>query len=135
MSTLSGLSVLLVEDEYLIALDAEQMLRDLGVRDVEIVSTFDNAQKQTQTGAFDVAVLDVNINGQLSFPIAEILKSRNIPFVFATGYSLRERPIAGFEGGICVGKPYTQEGLRKALTAALSDEAARAPVRQAAAAT
>ncbi len=122
MGVLSGLSVLLVEDEYLIALDAEQMLRELGVRDVEIASTFETARKQTQTGTFDLAVLDVNINGQLSFPIAEILKSRNIPFVFATGYSLRERPIAGFEGGICVGKPYTQEGLRKALSTALGGD-------------
>ena len=127
MSFLAGFSVLLVEDEYLIALDAEQMLRDMGVRDVEIVSTFENAQKRAQAGTFDVAVLDVNINGQLSFPIAEILKARGIPFVFATGYSLRERPIAGFEGGICVSKPYTQEGLRKALAAALGKEEKSAP--------
>jgi DNA-binding response OmpR family regulator len=122
MSLLAGCSVLLVEDEYLIALDAEQMLRDMGVREVEIVSTFENAQNRTQAGTFDVAVLDVNINGQLSFPIAEILKARGIPFVFATGYSLRERPIAGFEGGICVSKPYTQDGLRKALAAALGKD-------------
>lgn len=127
MSFLAGFSVLLVEDEYLIALDAEQMLRDMGVRDVEIVSTFENAQKRAQAGTFDVAVLDVNINGQLSFPIAEILTARGIPFVFATGYSLRERPIAGFEGGICVSKPYTQEGLRKALAAALGKEEKSAP--------
>ena len=120
MTTLSGLSVLLVEDEYLIALDAEQMLRDLGAKDVEIVSTFENAKTYTREGRFDIAVLDVNINGQLSFPLAEILKSRNIPVVFATGYSLRERPIAGFEGGVCVGKPYTVEGLRKALSTALN---------------
>ena len=119
MSILAGFSALLVEDEYLIAVDAEQMLREMGVRDVEIVSTFEQAQKRTQAGTFDVAVLDVNISGQLSFPIAEILKTRGIPFVFATGYSLRERPIAGFEGGICVSKPYTQEGLLKALAAAL----------------
>jgi DNA-binding response OmpR family regulator len=121
MAILSGLSVLLVEDEYLIALDAEQMLRDLGVKDVEIASTFDSAKKRTQDGEFDLAVLDVNINGQLSFPIAEILKSRGIPVVFATGYALRERPLEGFEGGVCVGKPYTLEGLRKALSAALTE--------------
>ncbi len=119
--------MLLVEDEYLIALDAEQILRGMGVRDVEIVSTFENAHKRNRAGTFDVAVLDVNINGQLSFPIAEILKARGIPFVFATGYSLRERPMAGFEGGICVGKPYTQEGLRKALAAALGKDEKSAP--------
>ena len=41
--------------------------------------------------------------------------------VFATGYALRERPMAGFEGGVCVGKPYTIEGLRKALSTVLSE--------------
>ncbi len=121
MAALSGLSVLLVEDEYLIALDAEQMLRDLGAKNVEIVSTFESAKEYTQDGQFDIAVLDVNINGQLSFPIAEILKRRDIPVVFATGYALRDRPMPGFEGGVCVGKPYTIEGLRKALALVLGD--------------
>ena len=123
MAMLSGISVLLVEDEYLIALDAEQMLRELGAQSVEIISTFDGAYKRTQTGQFDVAVLDVNINGQLSFPIAGTLKRRKVPVVFATGYSSRERPIEGFEGGICVGKPYSQEVLRKAIAAALKERA------------
>lgn len=123
MAVLTGLSVLLVEDEYLIALDAEQMLRDLGAGEVEIVSTFDSAKKYTQEGDFDLAVLDVNINGELSFPIAEILKDRSIPVVFASGYALRERPMAGFEGGVCVNKPYSVEGLRKALSTVLGDRA------------
>lgn len=124
MAVLTGLTVLLVEDEYLIALDAEQMLRDLGAKDVEIISTFEAAKKFTQEGEFDLAVLDVNINGQLSFPIAEILKDRGIPVVFASGYALRDRPLDGFEGGVCVGKPYSTEGLRKAFAAVLGEGSA-----------
>jgi DNA-binding response OmpR family regulator len=127
MASLTGLSVLLVEDEYLIALDAEQMLRDLGAKEVEIVSTFEAAQEYTREGKFDLAVLDVNINGQLSFPIAEIVKRRGIPMVFASGYSLRERPMTGFEGGVCVGKPYTIEGLRTALLTVLNEGHAPGP--------
>ena len=57
-----GLTVLLLEDEYLIAMDAEQILRDLGV---------------------NLALLDVNINGEKSFPIAEAFRTRGTPVVFA----------------------------------------------------
>lgn len=120
MTTLAGLSVLLVEDEFLIALDAEQILRDLGAKQVEIASNFDRAHERAETGAFDLVVLDVNLNGQLSFPIASKLRSRGVPLVFATGYQLAHQPPAGFEDMICVGKPYTPDGLKQALVRALS---------------
>jgi CheY-like chemotaxis protein len=120
MTTLSGLSVLLVEDEFLIALDAEQILRDLGARQVETASNFEKAQQRAETGAFDVVVLDVNLNGQLSFPIASTLRGRGVPLVFATGYQLAHQPPPGFEDMICVGKPYTAAGLKQALVRALS---------------
>lgn len=121
MTALSGLSVLLVEDEFLIALDAEQILKDLGARSVEIISTFANAHERAKDAAFDVVVLDVNLNGELSFPIARILKDRGVPVVFASGYQLSQRSPAGFEGSISVGKPYTAEGLKQALLRALGD--------------
>ena len=119
MTSIAGLSLLLVEDEYLIALDAEQMLLDLGAAKVEVVGTFDKAQRRSQEGHFDLAVLDVNINGKLSYPIAENLRRRGTPFVFATGYGIHERPRADFEGSAYVSKPYTKERLRQALCQAL----------------
>ena len=120
MGNLAGLSVLVLEDEFLIALDAEQILRGLGAAAVEIASTFERAQELAAEGRFDLAVLDVNINGQLSFPIAKVFEQRGVPVVFASGYELRARPPVGFEGGIYVTKPYTTERLREAVSSALS---------------
>jgi len=123
MKDVAGLSLLLVEDEYLIALDAEQMLRDLGAAEVEIVGSFEDAVERTKQGRYDIAVLDVNINGKLSYPLAEILKKRGIPVVFATGYGRHDQPDATIAGMICVGKPYTTERLRDALATALTKHA------------
>lgn len=120
MQDFAGLSVLLVEDEYLIALDAAEILKGLGVGKVETVATFEGAEKRAANGAFDVAVLDVNINGRYSFPIAQIVGGRGIPVVFATGYELRDRPAAGLEDAVCVTKPYTSERLKEALSAVLA---------------
>lgn len=121
MSPFSNLSVLLVEDEYLVALDAEQIINSLGVAKVETVGTFKGAKRRAEEGQYDLAVLDVNINGDYSFPIAKILTNRGIPVIYASGYELRDRPLSGFEGGICVSKPYTTDGLKEALTAALAE--------------
>jgi len=120
MRSVEGLSLLLVEDEYLIALDAEQMLRDLGAADVKVVGTLDDAIECAKSETFDLAVLDVNINGKFSFPIAEILKRSGTPLVFATGYARHDQPRAAFEGSVCVSKPYTAERLNAALHAALT---------------
>jgi two-component system CheB/CheR fusion protein len=62
---------------------------NLGVKRVETVATFDGAVKAAD-GQFDLAVLDVNINGRYSFPIAKTIDSRGIPVVFASGYELRD---------------------------------------------
>ena len=118
---LDGRSVLLVEDEYLIAMDAEQILRDLGAASVDIVSTFDKAAAQAENGRFDLVVLDLNLNGKLSFPIAQAFERRGIPVVFASGYELRTRPIAGFKGGPVVTKPYTAERFREAVETAIAN--------------
>jgi DNA-binding response OmpR family regulator len=119
MTLLAGLSVLLVEDEFLIALDAEQILKELGVQHVEIAATFKDAETRATEGDFDLAVLDINLNGELSLSIARLLRDRGIPVVFASGYELRSQPLSGFENDIYITKPYTGERLEKALAAAL----------------
>jgi CheY-like chemotaxis protein len=70
-------------------------------------------------GQFDVVVLDVNLNGQLSFPIAEVVRQRGIPFIFASGYDLRDRT-SEFVGVPCVTKPYSHTRFKSALDAARS---------------
>lgn len=121
MDNLRGLSVLLLEDEYLIALDAEQLLRELGVEKVEIVASYEAAEKRAHEGQFDVAILDVNINGKFSYPIAKTIRGRKIPFIFASGYEMRTRAAPGLEDAHCVTKPYTSARLMAALAAALGD--------------
>jgi CheY-like chemotaxis protein len=126
MKPFDGISVLLLEDEYLIALDAEQILTSLGTGKVEIVNTLDGASAAAAKGGFDVAVLDLNINGQMSYPIAEALRHQGIPVVFATGYEMRSRQAAEFPDMIYVTKPYTREALRDAIVLTLEKSRAAA---------
>jgi CheY-like chemotaxis protein len=78
--------VLLVEDETIIAMMMEEMLADLGYEVAEIAPQIESAQRAAEKGAFDLAILDLNLGGASTYPIAEVLQSRRIPFVFSTGY-------------------------------------------------
>ncbi len=80
------LRVLVVEDEALVGMLLEDMLSDIGCAHVEVLSRFADGLQAAETGSFDLAVLDVNLDGVASFPIAEQLIARNIPLLFATGY-------------------------------------------------
>lgn len=71
-----------------------------------------------RTGSFDVAILDINIIGGNSFPIAEALAQRGIPFTFCIGYGLLGIPEA-WAGQHCVAKPFSAEQLDAALTLVL----------------
>jgi DNA-binding NtrC family response regulator len=128
MQPFDGLSVLLLEDEYLIAMDAEQTLTSFGVGNVNIVNSLDAAEKAADGGGVDVAILDININGRTSFEVAERFRSRGTPVVFASGYGSRKRLVPDVEDAIYLNKPYTREALKEAVLAALKkgrrDEAA-----------
>lgn len=124
MLDLDGARVLLLEDEFLIALDAEQILQELGAEQVETASTLSEAEEHARGGHFDIALLDVNINGEMSFDLAESLRARGVPVVFATGYELKDRAIPNLDTAFCVSKPYTSERLRQALCAALAARSA-----------
>lgn len=80
------LRVLVVEDEMTIALLIEDMLHDLGHEVVGLAMRLGPAAELARAKAIDFAILDVNLDGRMSFAIAEILKSRGVPFAFATGY-------------------------------------------------
>jgi PAS domain S-box-containing protein len=83
-----GLRVLLGEDETLLALDLANELRDLGCEVVGVAESVEDLQPYTDAAAarIDLAVLDVNLGGQASFPIADALLAQEIPVIFATGY-------------------------------------------------
>lgn len=78
--------VVIVEDEGMVAMLLEDMLSDLGHEVVAIVGRLDQAAQLVSEIAADVVIMDVNLNGEQTYPLASILASRGIPFIFATGY-------------------------------------------------
>jgi CheY-like chemotaxis protein len=84
--TLQGFGVLIVEDEALVAMLLEDLLHELGCHVVEIASRVETALTSILVRIFDVAILDVNLKGETSYPVADVLELRKLPFLFATGY-------------------------------------------------
>lgn len=120
MTPIDGASILLLEDEFMISVDAEEILLEMGARDVTVAPTLEKARQFLAERSFDVAILDVNINGESSFGLAEELAARGAPFVFATGYELTDRSLPpSLEGALRLTKPYTSARLREAITAAI----------------
>jgi CheY-like chemotaxis protein len=83
------LRILIVEDEMLVAMNIEDMLLDLGHEVAGLAGRLEPALALAQEANFDAAMLDVNLAGQPSFPVAEVLHERGIPFLFATGYGIK----------------------------------------------
>jgi CheY-like chemotaxis protein len=87
---LSGRRILVVEDEMLVLMSIEDMLADLGCESVAAAATVDQAVALIDAQVFDAAMLDMNLNGTKSFPVADKLAARGVPFIFATGYSAQD---------------------------------------------
>jgi CheY-like chemotaxis protein len=115
---LQGKRVLLVEDEDLVAMWVEDMLFDLGCTVAARAANLPEALDKAREGEFDVALLDVSLNGKQVFPVAELLTERGIPFAFASGYGPAGLP-ENFRGSLLVPKPFQIEELSKALSVAL----------------
>ena len=120
MGALDGLSVLLLEDEFLIALEAEDMLTRMGAARIEIAQDLEEAGRLLGEHRFDIAMLDVNVNGQTSLGLAADLKERGIPVLFATGYELKSKSIPADDSIPYITKPYSADRLESALVSALS---------------
>src|ERR1700761_9283610 len=86
IAQLSGLRVLVVEDEMMVSMLIEDMLADLGCTVVGPASRLDEAMELVKGAELDCAVLDVTRGGQPIFPLADLLRARGAPFAFATGY-------------------------------------------------
>jgi CheY-like chemotaxis protein len=78
--------VLVVEDEAMVAMLLEAMLEDLGHEVAAIAGKASEAAILAREAPIDLAILDVNLNGEFTYEIAAILRTRGIPFLFATGY-------------------------------------------------
>jgi CheY-like chemotaxis protein len=115
----TGIRVLVVEDEPLLAMMVEEYLEEIGCIVVGTASRLEDALEKAHTLMIDVAVLDVNLAGQLSYPVAEELGSRHIPFVFATGYGIIGIP-DGLRYARVLSKPFRLEQLGEALRASMA---------------
>lgn len=113
MTKLTGMRVLVVEDEALIAVLVEDMLTDLGATVIgpagSVAQGLDLAERET----IDVAVLDVNLRSETIEPIVDKLNALRVPFLFATGYG--ETGLSKAAGAPVIEKPYTREALANAL--------------------
>ncbi|MDP4026961.1 response regulator [Methylobacterium sp. NEAU 140] len=119
MTLLFGRRVLLVEDESLVAMLAEDMLLDLGC-EVVVAMRLDKALAHARAEAFDLAVLDVNLGDARSYPVADLLFERCTPFLFATGYG-RQGLEPAYQDVPVLQKPYQAAPLEHLLNHLLTD--------------
>jgi DNA-binding response OmpR family regulator len=106
-----GLSVLIVEDEPMIRMLVTDMLFDLGCH---VAGDVEEAVKLAKSAEFDLAILDVNVNGKLVTPVAEMIKARGRPIIFATGYGSEGVPEESRDLP-ALQKPFQVETLAKAI--------------------
>jgi PAS domain S-box-containing protein len=115
----AGARILLVEDEALVAAETTARLEQAGYVVAATASSLQEAQSAAAKADFDVAVLDVNLGGELSFPVADLLRARGLPFVFVTGYQPEGLIPARFSAVPVAAKPSPTGGLERALTEVL----------------
>jgi CheY-like chemotaxis protein len=114
MTALAKLRVLLVEDEAMVAMLIEDMLVELGATVVASAARLQDALDKAASSSFDAALLDLNLNGSLSLPVAELLLGRGLPFVFTTGYGATILPEALRRAPV-LAKPFRLIDLEQAL--------------------
>lgn len=118
----TGLRVFVVEDEMMVAMLAEAVLLDLGHLPVGPALRLEDALAMVREEEIDVAMLDVNLGEVKSFPIADLLRDRGIPFFFATGYGI-EGLSAPYRDELVVDKPYFTADINRALTTVMAKAA------------
>ena len=115
---LSGRSVFLVEDEVMIRMMVADMLEELGYKIAAEAGDINEAMRLAQATEFDIAILDVNVNGKVISPVADLIKARNRPFIFATGYGSSGLP-EEYRDRPSLQKPFQLETLGKVIDTAL----------------
>lgn len=93
MDPSTGLRVLLVEDEYLLADHLADVLASIGSTAVGPAGSVGHALELIRRAPrIDAAILDVNLDGERVYPVADMLRERGIPFVFSSGYGAESLP-------------------------------------------
>jgi CheY-like chemotaxis protein len=113
VSRFEGLRILVVEDEPVVAMYLEDMLEALGCQTIGPASRLADGLVLVESETFDAAILDINLGGERSTPIAEALRQRGVPFAFASGYGVAPE---GFGDGVpMIEKPYREAQVAGAL--------------------
>jgi CheY-like chemotaxis protein len=112
-----GLRVFLVEDEALIAMYVEDLLTELGYRVVATAGRLEDALRIASQGSFDIAVLDMNLGGELTHPVARVIHGLGIPFVYVTGYGTTGADVPA--AAPTLQKPFVREALQAVMRRAL----------------
>jgi CheY-like chemotaxis protein len=107
-------SILIVEDESLIAMMLEDFIDTLGHSVAGTEDTVEGALAQAEGGAFDLVILDVHLHGRSCWPVADALADRDIPFILATG-GHTEAPPERHASAPVLSKPFTLTGIEQAI--------------------
>lgn len=120
VASLNGLRILVVEDEAMIAMMLEDMLDGFGCVVVDVAGTLSKGMDLVANEALnlDGAILDVNLGGEVVYPVAERLAARGVPFIFCTGYGLAGLA-SNFAHVPTLAKPYMREELETLLMAVM----------------
>ena len=116
---MAGHSILIVEDEPLIAMMLEDFLDSLGHKVAAICDTVADALARVGQGGFDLAIIDVNLNGERVWPVADRLAAAGVPYILATGGHI-EPPPPQHAGVPVLSKPFTLDAIEPALAEACS---------------
>ena len=106
----------------LVSMLVEDILIDFGCTVVGTAARLKDAVEMARTCEIDVALLDINLGGNRSFPVADILAERGVPFVFASGYAGNDEVFMHFPEVRVVAKPYSGSDLIEAVSSVLSPE-------------
>ena len=112
--------ILVVEDELMIVLMLESLLLEAGFEVADVATKVEAALAFVEAGAFDVAILDANLAGVSSAPVAAALTARSVPFLVVSGYATAQQNGA-FAAGLHVQKPFQTEALIEALRSTLAE--------------
>ena len=116
---LAGLRILIVEDEFLLAMELEMMVQQRGSMVLGRVSSVGQAIAALEGEQPDIALLDVNLKGERATPVAAALQERGVPFVLITGYSGRQLYEPELRNAPRIDKPVSCSSLRRAVERAL----------------
>ncbi len=115
-------SILIVEDEPLIAMMLEDFLDSMGHRVAGMAESVPDALALVEQGGFDVAIIDVHLKGEHVWPVADRLAERGIPYILATGGHISPPPAQHADAPV-LSKPYTLDAVEPALDAACGAKA------------